>query len=353
MEVKSGDGTVAHFGEQVADIYAAKDHFAYYLLAVAAASIAFAATRGTMTPKHLAWTHCDSTMIIAARIMTKKPFYFEFGDFKTLPCRFLHGRVIGNVPAHMPEFPFKAEYVPPTYGDYAYELSRDCLHRASVDAEYAIHALSQWSTHLSDIGYFVQFRDDLEGRMIGRLHSHTELVSAILTERLRMPDRPLFESYQHMRHFRWIQEQYRADPQRNLRYSVYAEKLDRLGKKGDHSTEARLIIDKAVKYIELQRAEWPTLPPILNILQGRKKAGDLVSVFISYSHIDDRLRKQLTNHLSSLEKGKLINPWNDRQIGAGEEWEGQIDENLKAADVILLLISADFLASKRVSKKAV
>ena len=35
----------------------------------------------------------------------------------------------------------------------------------------------------------------------------------------------------------------------------------------------------------------------------------------------------------------------DRKIGAGKEWENEIDKHLNAADIILLLISSDFLAS--------
>ena len=48
--------------------------------------------------------------------------------------------------------------------------------------------------------------------------------------------------------------------------------------------------------------------------------------------------------LSSKAQG-LIHAWHDREIGAGQEWEGSIDENLEAANVILLLVSSSFLAS--------
>lgn len=40
-----------------------------------------------------------------------------------------------------------------------------------------------------------------------------------------------------------------------------------------------------------------------------------------------------------------IASWYDRRISAGEEWKHQIDAHLEAADIILLLVSADFLAS--------
>jgi parallel beta-helix repeat (two copies)/parallel beta-helix repeat (two copies) len=70
-----------------------------------------------------------------------------------------------------------------------------------------------------------------------------------------------------------------------------------------------------------------------------------IEVFISYSHKDELLRDELEKHLSILKRQKLILTWFDRKIGAGEEWKGQIDEHLDSAQVILLLISADFLAS--------
>jgi O-acetyl-ADP-ribose deacetylase (regulator of RNase III) len=70
-----------------------------------------------------------------------------------------------------------------------------------------------------------------------------------------------------------------------------------------------------------------------------------VSVFVSYSHVDEQLRKELGKHLSVLERQGIIKSWYDRMIGAGAELEGMIDVHLNEARVILLLISADFIAS--------
>ena len=70
-----------------------------------------------------------------------------------------------------------------------------------------------------------------------------------------------------------------------------------------------------------------------------------IEVFFSYSHKDEILRDELEKHLSILKRQKVISAWYDRDITAGTEWEGQIDEHLESAQVILLLISADFLAS--------
>jgi len=70
-----------------------------------------------------------------------------------------------------------------------------------------------------------------------------------------------------------------------------------------------------------------------------------VKLFISYCHRDEKLREQLDKHLSPLKGQKIIEAWHDRQIRAGDEWANQIDDNLNKADIILLLVSPDFVAS--------
>jgi hypothetical protein len=70
------------------------------------------------------------------------------------------------------------------------------------------------------------------------------------------------------------------------------------------------------------------------------------SLFYSYSHRDEALRKKLETHLSLLQEEGIISGWHDRRIVAGTEWDGAISEKLDQAGIILLLVSADFLASK-------
>jgi hypothetical protein len=70
-----------------------------------------------------------------------------------------------------------------------------------------------------------------------------------------------------------------------------------------------------------------------------------IEVFVSYAHRDEELKNELLKHLSGLRRRKVIAGWHDGEIGAGEEWERQISEHLNKADIILLLISSDFLAS--------
>jgi len=75
-------------------------------------------------------------------------------------------------------------------------------------------------------------------------------------------------------------------------------------------------------------------------------SSDSIQIFYSYSHKDEALRDQLEKHLSILRRGGLIQAWHDRRIGVGREWEKEISEHLDTAQIILLLISADFLASE-------
>ncbi len=87
-----------------------------------------------------------------------------------------------------------------------------------------------------------------------------------------------------------------------------------------------------------------------NIREPRKATlsrtnDDGARLFISYSHADDEHRKRLELHLASLRREGLIAPWHDRMIPAGTEWAATIDRNLAEADIVLLLVSADFVAS--------
>lgn len=70
-----------------------------------------------------------------------------------------------------------------------------------------------------------------------------------------------------------------------------------------------------------------------------------IDVFISYSHRDEGLKNDLRKHLSLLKRQGEIRDWHDREIEAGLEWSREIDAHLESADIILLLVSPDFLAS--------
>jgi hypothetical protein len=68
-------------------------------------------------------------------------------------------------------------------------------------------------------------------------------------------------------------------------------------------------------------------------------------LFFSYSHVDEGLRDQLEIHFAGLKRQGVISSWHDRGITAGTDVGAAIDSHIDAADVVLLLVSPDFIAS--------
>ena len=94
-----------------------------------------------------------------------------------------------------------------------------------------------------------------------------------------------------------------------------------------------------LKKFEMSRASEASVTTAEKIVTNK------VSVFYSYCHADEELRDQMEKHLAVLRREGFIDQWHDRRIEAGDEWARSIDVNLEAAHLILLLVSADFLAS--------
>ncbi len=69
-------------------------------------------------------------------------------------------------------------------------------------------------------------------------------------------------------------------------------------------------------------------------------------LFCSYSHVDERFRSELEKHLALLSHQDAIHVWHDRRIEPGANWQKEIDDNLEKTDIVLLLVSADFMASQ-------
>lgn len=78
----------------------------------------------------------------------------------------------------------------------------------------------------------------------------------------------------------------------------------------------------------------------------QEKASRPLSLYISYSHTDRRLRNAFDTHLSSFKRQGLITSWYDAEIIPGEAKENRINLTLEDADIILLLISSHFLSSE-------
>lgn len=71
----------------------------------------------------------------------------------------------------------------------------------------------------------------------------------------------------------------------------------------------------------------------------------MASVFFSYSHKDEELRDRLEVALATLKHQGLIETWHDRMLRVGDEFDPGIRQELERADIILLLVSPDFIAS--------
>ncbi len=70
-----------------------------------------------------------------------------------------------------------------------------------------------------------------------------------------------------------------------------------------------------------------------------------LKIFVSYSHEDKRWLERLQVHLKPLVRKGKVDLWDDTRIKAGQRWKEEVQKGLAAADVAILLISADFLAS--------
>ena len=77
----------------------------------------------------------------------------------------------------------------------------------------------------------------------------------------------------------------------------------------------------------------------------------LPELFYSYAHEDERHLNQLQKHLNVLVTDRLMSDWYDRDIPPGDDWDLTIDEHIRSADIILLIVSPSFLASKNIREK--
>lgn len=77
---------------------------------------------------------------------------------------------------------------------------------------------------------------------------------------------------------------------------------------------------------------------------------NLKLVFISYAHEDIKYLQRLQIHLTPFEQNNAISFWDDTRISPGKKWLSEIKEAIATAKVAILLVSADFLASKFITE---
>lgn len=103
----------------------------------------------------------------------------------------------------------------------------------------------------------------------------------------------------------------------------------------------------------------PSTTPLLNAQAKRSKVTLTAEIwiamqgFVSYAHADHRLYAGFRPHLAAIRRGFGINLWTDHEIRAGTVWDARIESAIKAAQIFVLLITPDFIASDYVYEKEI
>ena len=103
--------------------------------------------------------------------------------------------------------------------------------------------------------------------------------------------------------------------------------------------------DDLVSRLGRMIAQAITQPAAYRAERAAAEASRAPNVFISYSHTYVEFLDRLLVHLKPLEKNNQLELWVDTRLRAGDKWKKEIEKALERANVAILLVSADFLAS--------
>jgi len=197
--------------------------------------------------------------------------------------------------------------------------------------------------------YYCQFKDDPTRVLVTALNDHFELLSRLCDLRLGLDPSPFGRLFFAMMHTTQVHSDYRAETNRQSKYEYYSVLLaKRQQELGEHLLDAQQVIQRMQRIMAAKRKEWPSLEKLFHAgssATAPPPPEEGLALFCSYSHKDDGLRNALESHLAMLRRDKAISIWHDRRITAGTEWKGEINANLTRADIVLLLVSADFINS--------
>jgi alpha-D-glucose phosphate-specific phosphoglucomutase len=116
---------------------------------------------------------------------------------------------------------------------------------------------------------------------------------------------------------------------------------ERVSKERVNEAIVELSVEATLDGLESKRERYRRAAAPKQISEGPRP----VKLVVSYSHRDKRLREKLDTQLKLLARSALIANWDDTQIIPGTKWDEEIHRQFSEADVVLLLISDDFLAS--------
>jgi internalin A len=80
--------------------------------------------------------------------------------------------------------------------------------------------------------------------------------------------------------------------------------------------------------------------------KARRKGAPKLKIFVSYAHANYKVWDKLKPYLDVLKNERLVSWWFDGKIRNGSEWDDAIRKEMKEADIVVLLLSTPFLASK-------
>ena len=80
--------------------------------------------------------------------------------------------------------------------------------------------------------------------------------------------------------------------------------------------------------------------------KARRRGAPQLKIFVSYAHANYKVWDKLKPHLDVLKNERLVRWWFDGKIRPGSEWDDAIRKEMKEADIVILLLSTAFFASK-------
>jgi len=82
-----------------------------------------------------------------------------------------------------------------------------------------------------------------------------------------------------------------------------------------------------------------------NFLDDDVKRHAMKKLFISYSSKNTEFMRRFVTHLEPLKRNGDINYWHDRMIEPGSKWDDSIKSEMETSDIIIFLLSPDFIAT--------
>ncbi len=70
-----------------------------------------------------------------------------------------------------------------------------------------------------------------------------------------------------------------------------------------------------------------------------------VKLFVSYAEKDRQFSEDFNTHLAVLRRAGQLDNWTNNHIMPGANWDDEIKQQLQESDIVVLLVSADFIAS--------